>query len=275
MCDPVIGGIAAGVGGAASSFGGLKSAADQKTAEVNNYKRQLQIRSIKWDGQRAMYGTRLAEFDTTVDDNVLSASRAYADEQSRLNDLFKQADTKGLDAFTRLMENMRDYGSGRTAQRREARDLAKYGRSQALATSNLLRAHENYQSRVEGIREKLRTTNRAAYSKVQFKPQPGVAPVKPNVDMTAANLSFIGGIASAVGSGMSAYNSLKAPDVGNLTSTPKPGMPNAFNQGSAFSNSYNFNFGAAQFGAGPSFSSSFTPSSFGFGNVPSSFSFTN
>lgn len=263
------------MGGAASSFGGLKSAADQKTAEVNNYKRQLQIRSIKWDGQRAMYGTRLAEFDTTVDDNVLSASRAYADEQSRLNDLFKQADTKGLDAFTRLMENMRDYGSGRTAQRREARDLAKYGRSQALATSNLLRAHENYQSRVEGIREKLRTTNRAAYSKVQFKPQPGVAPVKPNVDMTAANLSFIGGIASAVGSGMSAYNSLKAPDVGNLTSTPKPGMPNAFNQGSAFSNSYNFNFGAAQFGAGPSFSSSFTPSSFGFGNVPSSFSFTN
>ncbi len=256
------------MGGAASAFGGLKSAADQKTAEVNNYKRQLQIRSIKWDGQRAMYGTRLAEYDTTVQENVLSASRAYADEQSRLNDLFKQADTKGLDAFTRLMENMRGYGSGRTAQRREARDLAKYGRSQALATSNLLRAHENYQSRVEGIREKLRTTNRGAYAKVQFKPQPGVPPVKPNVDMTAANLSFIGGIASAVGSGISTYSSLKAPAVGS--------MPNLQPLG----DSYNFDFGGNPFGASPmtnmggAFNSGFTPSSFAFGNVPGSFAST-
>jgi len=228
------------VGGAASAVGGLKSAADQKTAEVNNYKRQLQIRSIKWDGQRVLYGTRLAEFDTTVEENVLTASRGYADEQTRLSNLFKQADTAGLEAFTRLMENGRNYGTGRTAKRREARNLAKFGRSQALVTSNLLRAHENYQSRVEGIREKLRTTNRGAYAKVQFKPQPGVPPVKPNVDMTAANLSFIGGIASAVGSGISTYGSLKAPDVGPLPSAPpQPGMPNAFNTSNAFANSYN------------------------------------
>jgi hypothetical protein len=216
VCDPVTLGVTAAVGGAAQAVGGLKSAADQKTAEVNNYKRKLQIRRINWDGQRAMYGTKLAEYDTTVQENVLSASRAYADEQSRLNDLFKQADSAALDAFARVMENMRYVGSGKTAQRREARDLAKYGRDQAMVASNLIRAHESYQSRVEGIREKLRTTNRGAYSKVQFKPQPGVPPVKPNVDMTAANLAFIGGMASAVSSGFSTYNSLKAPDVGNM-----------------------------------------------------------
>lgn len=216
MCDPVTLGVTAAVGGAAQAVGGLKSAADQKTAEVNNYKRKLQIRRMKWDGQRAVYGTKLAEFDTTVQENALSASRAYADEQTRLSDLFKQADSAALDAFTRVMENMRYVGSGKTAKRREARDLAKFGRDQALVASNLIRAHESYQSRVESIREKLRTSNRNAYSKVQFKPQPGVPPVKPNVDMTAANLQFIGGMASAVNSGFSTYNSLKAPDVGNM-----------------------------------------------------------
>ena len=216
MCDPVTLGVTAAVGAGAQAVGGLKSAADQKTAEVNNYKRKLQIRRMKWDGQRAMYGTKLAEFDTTIQENALSASRAYADEQTRLNNLFKQADSAALDAFTRVMENMRYVGSGKTAQRRQARDLAKYGRDQAMVASNLIRAHESYQSRVEGIREKLRTTNRGAYSKVQFKPQPGVPPVKPNVDMTAANLQFIGGMASAVSSGFSTYNSLKAPDVGNM-----------------------------------------------------------
>ena len=216
MCDPVTLGVTAAVGGAAQAVGGLKSAADQKTAEVNNYKRQLQIRRTKWDGQRALYGTKLAEYETTIQENALSASRAFADEQTRLNNLFKQADSAALDAFTRVMENMRYIGSGKTARRREARDLAKFGRDQAMVASNLIRAHESYQSRVEGIRERLRSTNRGAYSKVQFRPQPGVAPVKPNVDMTAANMAFIGGMASAVGTGFSTYNSLKAPDVGNI-----------------------------------------------------------
>ena len=54
------------MGGAASAFGGLKSAADQKTAEVNDYKRKLAIRRVKWDGQRALYGTRVAEYETTL-----------------------------------------------------------------------------------------------------------------------------------------------------------------------------------------------------------------
>ena len=105
------------VGGAASAFGGLKSAADQKTAEVNNYKRQLAIRRVKWDGQRALYGTRVAEYETTLTENLLSASRAYADEQSRLNDLFDQASVQSQEAFAKLAESQKDFGSGKTSER--------------------------------------------------------------------------------------------------------------------------------------------------------------
>ena len=230
------------MGGAASAFGGLKSAADQKTAEVNDYKRKLAIRRVKWDGQRALYGTRVAEYETTLTENLLSASRAYADEQRRLNDLFDQAYVQLQDAFDQLAQGQKDFGSGKTSERLESRNLAKFGRNQALMASNLIRARESYQSNVEGIREKLRATNRNAYSKVQFKPQPGFAPVKPNTDMTAANMAFLGGTASSVDYGFNTYNQLKAQDVGDMGGfgvQPKTSGMNFFDQG------FNYDLGSA------------------------------
>lgn len=215
MCEPVSLGLAA-AGQAMSAVGGLKAAADEKTAAVNDYKRKLAIRRIKWDGQRALYGTRVAEYETQVAENVLSASRAYADEQTRLNDLFDQASADAMQKFIKLSEGQKYYGSGRTADRLAARGLAAFGRDQAMMASNLIRAREGYESNVTSIRERLRATNRNAYSKVQFKPQPGFAPVKPNTDMTAANMAFLGGIASAASTGIKAYSGLKAPNVGSM-----------------------------------------------------------
>ena len=228
-------------GQVASAVGGLASAGAQKKAEVDNYKRQLKIRRINWDGQRAAYGTKVAEYETTIAENTLAASRAYADEQTRLNDLFKQADSSALDSFVNLMERRTYAGTGKTARRREARDLAAYGRSQAMAASNLVRAHERYQGRVQGIRDQLRTTNRNAYSQVRFKPQPGLPPVKPNTDMTAANMQFLGGIASAASGAISGFNQLKAPDVGSMATTAQPKIsPSNVNYFSAPPINYNF-----------------------------------
>ena len=84
--------------------------------------------------------------------------------------------------------------------------------------SNLVRGREAYQSNVRNIRDTLKATNRNAYSKVKFKPQPGIPPVKPDTDMTAATFQMLGGLASAASSGIGAYNSLKAPDVGKFGS---------------------------------------------------------
>ena len=244
MCEPVSIGLMA-AGQVASAFGGLASAGAQKKAEVDNYKRQLKIRRINWDGQRAAYGTKVAEYETTIAENTLAASRAFADEQTRLNDLFKQADSSALDSFVNLMERRTYAGTGKTARRREARDLAAYGRSQAMAASNLVRAHERYQGRVQGIRDQLRSTNRNAYSQVRFKPQPGLPPVKPNTDMTAANMQFLGGIASAASGAISGFNQLNAPkvlnNVGSTTNTSQPLIsPSNVNYFSAQPMSYNF-----------------------------------
>ena len=238
-------------GQAFSAFGGLKAASDEKTAAVNDYKRKLGIRRVKWDGQRALYGTRVAEYETQIAENALSASRAYADEQSRLNDLFSQASAEAQESFAQLAENQKYFGSGKSADRLEARNLAKFGRNQAMIASNLIRARESTERNIDNVRDRLRSTNRNAYSKVQFKPQPGFAPVKPNTDMTAANMQFLGGIASAASSGIGAYNSLKAPDIGSFG-----GTSNGFFKPNNIDFTSSMDFGS-------------------YGKVPSSFSFTN
>ncbi len=229
-------------GQAASAFGGLMSASDQKKAQVKKYKRDLEIQRVKWDGERGLYKTRVAEYKTEIQENGLKASRAYADEQSKLDDLFNEAAVKAQESFAQLSAKQKYFGSGKNAKRLEARDLKDFGRRQSLTVSNLVRARENYQGNVENIRERLRSSNRNAYSKVQFKPQPGFAPLKPNTDMTAATLQFVGGIASAASSGISSYNSLKAPNI----------KTDFFNPNVDFSSLMDFDF---------------------YGKVPSSFSF--
>lgn len=200
--------------GTASAVGGLASAGAEKTAQVNNYKRQLKIRSIEWDRSRAMYGQKVSEANEQLDENFMAASRGFAAEQSQLNDLYNQASVSLQNDFAKIAEKSKYYGSGKTADRLAARDMAAFGRAQALTASNLVRAGESYDSDVANIRQQLKTAQRKTVAPVMFKPQPGLPPVKPNTDMTGANLSFIGGM---IGTGLDSYSAYK--------SSQKPGAP--------------------------------------------------
>ena len=112
----------------------------------------------------------------------------------QLNAIFDQASVELQNDFTKLIEDQKFYGTGKTAERLQARDLAAFGRSQALTSSNLVRAREGYDRDVTNIRQQLKSANRKTLAPVQFKPQPGLPPVKPNTDMTAANLGALGTI---------------------------------------------------------------------------------
>ena len=206
MCEPVS--ILTAAAGTASAVGGLASAGAQKTAEVNNYKRQLKIREIEWDRSRSEYGHKVTEAQEQIDENFMAASRGYAAEQSQLNDLFNQASVAAQNDFIKLSESRKFTGYGKTADRLAARDIAAFGRAQALTASNLVRAKESYMDDVANIRTKLKAANRKTMAPIMFKPQPGLPPVKPNTDMTAANLQFLGGMASAGASGLSSYADL-------------------------------------------------------------------
>ena len=206
MCEPTLLLTAASTG--LSAAGGLASASAQKTASVNNYKRQLKIREIEWDRSRAMYGQKVSEANEQLDENFMAASRGFAAEQTQLNDLYNQASVSLQNDFAKIAEKSKYYGSGKTADRLAARDMAAFGRSQALLASNLVRAGESYDNDVANIRQQLKSANRKTVAPVMFKPQPGLPPVKPNTDMTAANLGALGTIAGGVATGLDQYATL-------------------------------------------------------------------
>lgn len=208
MCEPTLMLTAAST--ALSTAGGLASASAQKTASVNNYKRQLKIREIEWDRSRAMYGQKVSEANEQLDENFMAASRGFAAEQTQLNDLYNQASVSLQNDFAKIAEKSKYYGSGKTADRLAARDMAAFGRSQALLASNLVRAGESYDNDVANIRQQLKSANRKTVAPVMFKPQPGLPPVKPNTDMTAANLGALGTIAGGVATGLDQYATLNS-----------------------------------------------------------------
>jgi len=195
---------------ALSTAGGLAGASAEKTASVNNYKRQLKIREIEWDRSRAMYGQKVSEANEQLDENFMAASRGFAAEQTQLNDLYNQASVSLQNDFVKIAEKSKYYGSGKTADRLAARDMAAFGRSQALLASNLVRAGESYDNDVANIRQQLKSANRKTVAPVMFKPQPGLPPVKPNTDMTAANLGALGTIAGGVSTGLDQYATLNS-----------------------------------------------------------------
>lgn len=205
MCEPTT--LLTAVAGTASAVGGLASAGAQKKAEVNNYKRQLQIRSIEWDRSRAAYGQKVSEANEQLDENFMAASRGFAAEQSQLNDLYNQASVKLQNDFAKIAAQSKYYGEGKTAQRLAAQNMAAFGRAQALTASNLVRAGESYDNDVANIRQQLKSANRKTVAPVMFKPQPGLPPIKPDTDMTGANLSFL---SSMIGVGFDTHKAWKA-----------------------------------------------------------------
>ena len=212
--------------GIASAAGQYSSARAANEAKVNDYKRQLRIREIEWDRSLADYGNRLTEAEEQLDENFLAASRGYAAEQSQLNDIFNQASVSLQNDFVKMMESQKYYGEGVTARRLGSRELAAFGRSQALTASNLVRATEAYSQDVSRIRSQLKAANRKTFAPVQFKPIPGLPPVKPDVDMTGANLQVFGNLTSTASSALGTYTELGGsfPWEKKTTYTPNTGQ---------------------------------------------------
>ena len=189
-----------GVGAVASAAGTVSSAAAGKKAEAKAYKRQLHIRRIEWDRSRAEYAHNVTRAEEQLDENFMAASRGYGAEQQQLNALFDQASVSLQSDFIKMAKQGKFYGTGKTADRLAAQDLAAFGRAQALTSSNLVRGMDSFQNDVAAIRSKLKAANRRTLAPVEFKPIPGLKPVRPNMDITPALLQAGGQLAQgAVG----------------------------------------------------------------------------
>ena len=226
MCEPVT--ALTAVAGGLSAFGGLRAARDQKEAAARDWERQMEIRKLNFQRDQGRYSLKLARYDQQIDENALAASTAFAKEQAWLNDQFNAATVQYQNEFINAAKGMKFYGSGKTAKRLQSLQFAELGRMQAMQVSNLIRAREKVQGFGRKTTNQLRTANRRAFDAVGQIPLPGIAPPKPDMDMTGAYLNFAGDVVGTAAGAAGAFAKSKPP----TTPFVDTGTPSGFSYGS-------------------------------------------
>ena len=79
-------------------------AAAQNEAAVSNYKHQLKVRERNWDRERFRYNRSLVQYKGQLKENASAAQRAYAGEQTKLNNIYKQASFKNQANLVQLVQ---------------------------------------------------------------------------------------------------------------------------------------------------------------------------
>lgn len=206
MVLPLILGGVQGAISIASAFGQQQQAKAQVDAanksRIADYKQQLRIRQMNWARTTARYTNQIRDYYDDIYENNLSASKAYASEQRRLNEIFKQARLQTQDRNIQQAEALGSVAasgrSGRSVARLAAMTQAAFGRNAAIQEESLRGAVASTGYRADRIRDSLRIANRNAYRSVQFAPVPGVDPIAPLLQNSPSQIPLITGIAKGV-----------------------------------------------------------------------------
>jgi hypothetical protein len=226
VCEPVT--ALTAVAGGVKAFGGLRAARDQKDAAARDWEQQMEIRKLNFQRDQGRYSLKLAKQSQELDEYTLAASTAFAREQAWLNDQFNAATVQYQNEFAKAAKGMKFYGSGKTAKRLASLQFAELGRMQAMQVSNLIRAREKVEGFGRDTRRKLQAAQQRAYDAVGQIPVPGIAPPKPDMNMTSAYLNFAGDIAGTAASAYGAFQKSKPP----TTPFADTGTPSGFSYGS-------------------------------------------
>ena len=216
MCAPIALGVASAAAGGLGAIGQHQSASAQAAAQnkaaVGNYKYQLKVRERNWDRERFRYNRQLVQYDTQVRENSLAAQRAYAGEQTNLNNIYKTAAVKQQGNLVALLQNTGKGAAagrvGRTAQRLDSDLVGQFGRNQAIQAESLMGAQMAYDDRTGALRREQIGANNKAYEKVAINPQAGVAPPPPVMTPGPSGLGLASGLLSAGLGGVQTADSL-------------------------------------------------------------------
>lgn len=231
MCLPAAAvGIISGISSAASSVGGFIDAQNQASAAnqsaINNYKYQVAERENRWNQELTIWNQRRVEYKQKSEENKSAAYRAYAQEQNRLNEVYKGAAFNNQAALIQMVNQSGSAQaknvSGKSAQRLSDMAVAQFGRNQAIQAESIVSARNAYALNTDDLRNEWISANNKAYSDVAVRPVAGVAPPRPVMQSGPSGLGLIAGLGGAVVSGMSTYNSLKAPPATVPTPPPVP-----------------------------------------------------
>jgi hypothetical protein len=214
MCSPLAA-VSAGVSavGAIGQHQSAQAQADaQNAAAKSNYKHQLQVRQNNWDRERFRYNRQLVQYGKTLTENASATNRAFAGQQQKLNNIYKQAGFKQQASLVKLTQGSDQMAAagrtGRSAQRLDNQIVSQFGRNQAIAAESLTGAGNAFRNTVGAIRRQQISDNNRAYENVAVQPMPDAAPPPPVMTPGPSGLSLAAGLGSAALSGIGTYNEL-------------------------------------------------------------------
>ena len=203
MALPLIGAAVMGGLGMAQSAAQTSAQNDaikaKNQAAVNNYKTQLQIREDQWIRTTNIYANRIGTYNAQLRQNEVAASKAYASQQTRLQNLFKQY---GFAMFDAQIKSVSSGGlaaaagkSGRSASRLNRASERVFLRQRGKGLMTLRSGQEAFNTATRNIKDSLFIQNRNAWTDVSVPPMPPrelEAPVQsPGVNSAVAGLSML------------------------------------------------------------------------------------
>ena len=220
MCSP-----AAALGGAAFGFSAMGAIGQHQSAQAqadaqneaasSNFKHKMKIRKRNWDREKFRYNRSLTQYKLKQSEIPLAANRAYAGEQQKLNNIYKQASFRNQANLAQLVQGSGRSAAagmtGRSADRLDIQMVSQFGRNQAIAAESLFSAGLAYQDRVGSINRAQESDLNRAYENVAIQPQLGVAPPPPVMTPGPSPLSLVAGLGSAALGGIGTYNELAPP----------------------------------------------------------------
>jgi hypothetical protein len=179
----------------------------------------------------SVWGHKRVDYFNQKDENYSAAGRAYAAEQTKLNEAYQSAAFQQQGALAELIQGRGSIAAsgrtGRSVKKMDQAILAAYGRNNATVAANLASARNAMIRKNEQTRQELRGANNRAWSEVSLAPVLGVAPPKPQLTDGRGQLAL--GLLGAAVSGIGAFKSMKAPDAGNVTNSSSTSFSNAIN----------------------------------------------
>ena len=214
MVLPIIGAVVSAGVGMATSAAQTRAQNDatraSNQASARTYKEQLRIRDANWKRTTSIYANQLGTYGLQLKENELAASKAYASQQQRLNNLYKSYAFGLQDAQIKRISNqgksVASGKSGRSIQRLDRMANQMFLRSKAKGLATLQSGNIAFDTARQNISDQLRITNRNAWTNVSTAPMPTATPLEPTqapgVNSTIAGLSML---SSGISGGLQGY----------------------------------------------------------------------
>lgn len=206
MVFPLIGaaiGLGTSIAGSVAQNNSINAS---NQAAINNYKTQLKIREDNWTRTTGIWASKLGTYNDQLKENEVAASKAYASQQQRLNNLYKSYAFGLQDAQIKRVQKSGVGAaagkSGRSIQRLDRMAEAMFFRTKAKGLATLKSGNIAFDVSRRNIGDQLKITNRNAWSQVSVAPMPTRAPQAP-VMREGVN-PFVAGL-GAISSGLSGY----------------------------------------------------------------------